>query len=73
MAQSLMRSATTLRRYWSPTTRTCSFLSHARESYGAPLPRYVEDEFREYLRCGVFAHGFVRARCESCAAGETRG
>lgn len=43
-----------------------TFLAHARESYGAPLPRYVEDEFREYLRCGVFAYGFLRARCESC-------
>ena len=43
-----------------------TFLVHARESYGAPLPRYVEDEFREYLRCGVFAYGFVRARCDSC-------
>jgi len=43
-----------------------TFLAHARESYGSPLPRYVEDEFRDYLRCGVFAHGFVRAHCESC-------
>ena len=43
-----------------------TFLAHARESYGAPLPRYVENEFREYLRCGVFAYGFIRARCESC-------
>src|SRR5262249_48615622 len=43
-----------------------TFLVHARESYGAPLPRYVEDEFREYLRCGVLAYGFVRARCEFC-------
>ena len=43
-----------------------TFLAHARASYGAPLPRYVEAEFREYLRCGVFAHGFVRAHCESC-------
>lgn len=43
-----------------------TFLAHARESYGAPLPLYVENEFREYLRCGVFAYGFVRARCESC-------
>ena len=43
-----------------------TFLAHARETYGAPLPKYVEDELREYLRCGVFAHGFVRARCEAC-------
>lgn len=44
-----------------------TFLEHARDTYGAPVPPYVEGEFREYLRCGVFAHGFVRARCESCA------
>jgi hypothetical protein len=43
-----------------------TFLAHARESYDAPLPRYVEQELRAYLRCGVFAHRFVRARCERC-------
>jgi hypothetical protein len=43
-----------------------TFLEHARESYAAPLPRYVEEEFRGYLRCGVFAHGFVRAHCAQC-------
>ena len=30
------------------------------------MPRYVRDELRGYLRCGVFAHGFVRARCDAC-------
>jgi hypothetical protein len=43
-----------------------TFLAHARESYEAPLPRYVEQEFRAYLRCGVFSHGFVRAHCDGC-------
>lgn len=43
-----------------------TFLQHARETYEAPLPRYVERELRGYLRCGVFAHGFVRARCDEC-------
>jgi putative transposase/transposase-like zinc-binding protein len=43
-----------------------TFLAHARDSYEAPLPRYVEDELRGYLKCGVFAHGFVRAHCDSC-------
>ncbi len=43
-----------------------TFLAHARESYDAPLPRYVEEELRGYLRCGVFAHGFVRAHCDAC-------
>ncbi len=43
-----------------------TFLSWARETYAKPLPRYVEQELRAYLRCGVFAHGFVHCRCEDC-------
>jgi len=34
-----------------------TFLAHARETYDAPLPRYVQNELRGYLLCGVFAHG----------------
>ncbi len=43
-----------------------TFLAHARDTYEAPIPRYVEQELRGYLRCGVFAHGFVRAHCDAC-------
>jgi len=43
-----------------------TFLAHARDTYSAPLPRYVEEELRGYLRCGVFAHGFVLCRCDEC-------
>ncbi len=43
-----------------------TFLAHARETYSAPLPRYVEREFRGYLRCGVFGHGFTRCHCDTC-------
>jgi hypothetical protein len=43
-----------------------TFLAHARETYDVPLPRYVQDELRGYLRCGVFAHGFVRVHCDEC-------
>jgi hypothetical protein len=43
-----------------------TFLAHARETYEAPLPRYVEEELRDYLKCGVFAHGFTRCRCDTC-------
>ena len=43
-----------------------TFLSHARESYDAPLPKYVRDELRGYLRCGIFEHGFTRAHCDAC-------
>ena len=43
-----------------------TFIAHARESYDAPLPKYVRDELRAYLRCGIFDHGFTRARCDAC-------
>lgn len=29
-------------------------------------PAYVEQAFRKYLECGIFAHGLARARCEDC-------
>jgi len=43
-----------------------SFLEHAHESSGKRLPKYVENEFRRYLECGLHAHGFARAVCETC-------
>jgi len=27
---------------------------------------YVRQAFRKYLECGIFAHGFARARCDAC-------
>ena len=30
------------------------------------LPEWVERDFRDYLECGILAHGFARARCEDC-------
>src|SRR5262249_39321495 len=42
------------------------FLAHARETYECGLPRYVEQAFRGYLTCGVFAHGFLRYHCDDC-------
>ena len=36
-----------------------TFLSAASEDHGKPLPRYVEAELREYLACGILAHGFL--------------
>jgi hypothetical protein len=34
---------------------------------GHGLPRFVEQEFRAFLTCGVLAHGFTRLRCADCA------
>lgn len=30
------------------------------------MPRFLEARFRSYLRCGILAHGFARARCSGC-------
>ena len=44
-----------------------TFLSHAAESGdNAGIPRFVEREFRDFLRCGQLAAGFARLRCGAC-------
>ena len=45
-----------------------AFLETARRhADGSPLPEFVEQEFRDFLTCGVLAHGFARLRCNDCA------
>ena len=34
---------------------------------GSRLPKFVEQEFRDFLTCGVLTHGFARLRCSDCA------
>jgi len=41
------------------------FLARSAER-GHPVPRFVEQELRAFLRCGVLAHGFLRLRCDDC-------
>ena len=36
------------------------------EMEGQYLPMHVEKELRDFLKCGVLAHGFVRMRCNDC-------
>jgi len=43
-------------------------LAAAREGAGRPLPRYVQEEFEAYLKCGRLEHGFLRLRREDCHA-----
>ena len=43
-----------------------SFLAHARAHYDGGLPRYVEQELRAYMACGVFSEGFTRCHCDAC-------
>jgi hypothetical protein len=33
---------------------------------GEGLPRFVEQEFQDFLRCGWLAGGFARFRCGAC-------
>lgn len=44
-----------------------------REAEGAPLPKYVMDEFDAYMRCGILAHGFIRLVCDCCTATQNPG
>jgi transposase-like zinc-binding protein len=45
-----------------------AFLESARcQADGAPLPDFVAQEFRDFLTCGILAHGFARLRCTDCA------
>ena len=40
-----------------------AFLETAKgQADGSPLPQFVEQEFRDFLTCGVLAHGFARLR-----------
>ena len=45
-----------------------TFLATAEESdpLGFGVPRWVEKDFRTYLRCGILAHCFERIRCGDC-------
>jgi ribosomal protein S27E len=33
---------------------------------GKFLPDHVQQEFTDFLKCGLLEHGFLRVRCESC-------
>ena len=42
-----------------------TFLARRRED-SHHVPRFVEDELRAFLECGILAYGFLRLRCDSC-------
>ena len=42
-----------------------SFQSHL-SSADISLPRFVHEEFRSYLQCGMLKHGFLRVKCNGC-------
>jgi len=39
----------------------------AASAEGVGLPAFIEQEFRDFLTCGVLAHGFARLRRGECA------
>jgi len=39
----------------------------AQRAEGTGLPDFVEQEFRDFLTCGILARGFARVRCGTCA------
>lgn len=41
------------------------FVAHLAEQ-DRTLPRHVQSEFEEYLKCGILSYGFLRVRCECC-------
>jgi hypothetical protein len=51
--------------YQVVTEQLETFLSRQQER-DRPVPRFVEEEFRSFLDCGVLARGFLRLRCSSC-------
>src|SRR2546425_2060864 len=42
-----------------------TFLARQQER-DRPVPRFVEEEFRSFLDCGILARGFLRLHCQSC-------
>jgi hypothetical protein len=38
----------------------------ARDEYGRAVPAHVEAALRNYLKGGIFAHGFARVYCGNC-------
>jgi len=57
---------TTLHRIVGEHLETYLALANCSDPMGDAVPDHVEREFRSYLRCGILAHGFARARCATC-------
>ena len=36
------------------------------DAEGRSLPDNVQQEFADFLKCGLLEHGFLRVRCENC-------
>jgi len=58
--------STTLHRIVREHLETYLALGNEADPMGDGVPAHVEKELRSYLRCGILAHGFARARCSGC-------
>jgi hypothetical protein len=43
-----------------------ALLAELRDADGCGMPRYVDHELAECLRCGILTQGFARVRCQAC-------
>ena len=34
---------------------------------GGSVPHFVQQQFDDYLKCGLLEHGFLRVKCETCS------
>ena len=58
--------ATTLHRIVREHLETYLALANEADPTGDGVPDHLEKELRSYLKCGILAHGFARARCAAC-------
>ena len=69
-------TATRQRRQPEQTVRYRVLASHLEtflarvDDTGRSLPAFVHREFREFLRCGILAHGCCRVHCTQCGRDE---
>lgn len=57
---------TLLHRVVRENLNTFLALADARAREGRSLPKYVRDEFRRFVDCGILARGFIRLHCPHC-------
>lgn len=36
------------------------------ERSGGHLPKFIRQDFEDYLKCGLLEHGFLRVKCDGC-------
>jgi hypothetical protein len=59
-------AATLLHRVVREHLETYLATAAGNDEHGHGVPAHVEAAFREYLKCGILAHGFARVYCANC-------